>query len=53
MDGIREVKEIKGCNLHDVPEEDAGVGRHFDLEEGHHHDQLLGVDHSPQLVERC
>ena len=50
MNDICEVVDIKGGDLHDLGEEAAGVGWHHDIEEGQHHEQLLGVDHRPELV---
>ena len=52
VDDVAEVIEVEGSNLHDLFEEHSCVGGHHDLEEGHHDNQLLCVNHSPQLLQR-
>ena len=52
MDQVSEVVKVEGSNLHDCLEKFTSVCGHLDLEQGHHHDELLSVDHGPQLVER-
>ena len=51
VDDVREVIEVKRCNAHHVGEEDSSVGRHRYFEEWHHHDELLRVDHRPELLQ--
>ena len=48
---VSEVIKVKGGYLHDLFEEHTCVTGHGYLKERHHHDELLRVDHGPQLVE--
>ena len=46
-----QVEDLECSNCEDLVEESLRVGRHTDLEEWHHDDELLRVDHAPQLIQ--
>ena len=48
-----DVYYVERGDLENLVEEALSVCRQLDLEERQQDNQLLGVDHAPQLVQRC
>lgn len=52
VDRVAEIKKVKRGDRHQLLEEDLCIAGHADLKEWKHDDELLGVDHGPESVQR-
>ena len=53
MDNVSKFIDVKRSYLHHTSEEHFSVGWHLNLEKRHHHDELLRVDHCPEVLQRA